>query len=135
MAKTIEELKQMIDSVIVENGKGQITGQGLNLVLNEMSDALSEMGGGGGNVYPLMGDFQANTFTEEDKANNIEVRNKCIADINAGKIPSVSVSMGGMCMVVGGGYQYDEYADILMLFMMMGMGSMTINSDGTVTMD
>lgn len=132
MAKTIEELKQMIDSVIVENGKGQITGQGLNLVLNEMSDALSEMGGGGG-VYNLMGDFQANTFTEEDKDNNIEVRNKCIADINAGKIPSVSITKNGMCMVVGGGYQYDESTDTLMLFILMVMG-LIINSDGTVTM-
>ena len=70
MAKTIEELKEMIDSVIVENGRGQITGQGLNLVLNEMSDALSEMGGGGGAclVYVPMGEGE--NLTKEQIAFN-----------------------------------------------------------------
>ena len=129
MAKTIEELKQMIDSVIVENGKGQITGQGLNLVLKEI---VENAGGGGGSTYLVMGDFQSSTFTEEEKANNIEVRNKCIVDINAGKIPSISMIMNGMCIVINGGYQYDESADILMLFMLMGMMGVIINNDGTI---
>jgi hypothetical protein len=70
MAKTIEELKEMIDSVIVENGKGQITGQGLNLVLNEMSDSLSEMGGGG--VYLVHVPLSNVELTEEQIAFNAQ---------------------------------------------------------------
>ena len=41
MEDKLLELKNMINNVIVTNGKGQITGQDLNEVLNEMSDVLS----------------------------------------------------------------------------------------------
>ena len=44
MGKTVEELKEMINNTITTNGRGQITGQGLNQVLNEMSDSLSKIG-------------------------------------------------------------------------------------------
>ena len=57
MAENIEELKQIIDSTITSNGNGQITGQGLNLVLNDMCDVLGSTGGGGvGSVYICAGD-------------------------------------------------------------------------------
>lgn len=45
MAKTIEELRESINNTINQNGTGQITGQGLNVLLNEMADVLSTMGG------------------------------------------------------------------------------------------
>lgn len=48
MAKTIEELKESINNTINQNGSGQITGQGLNILLNEMADVLSTMGGNSG---------------------------------------------------------------------------------------
>lgn len=51
MGKTVEELKEMIDSVITTNGNGQITGLGLNLVLKEMSDSLSKIGSGFYYIY------------------------------------------------------------------------------------
>ena len=41
MEDKLLELKNMINNVIVSSGKGQITGQGLNIVLNEMVDVLS----------------------------------------------------------------------------------------------
>lgn len=127
MAKTIEELKQMIDSVIVENGKGQITGQGLNLVLNEMSDALSEMGGGGAK-YTLRGD--GTTFTEEDKAYNIEQFALIKNDFANGEVPMVSLkmSMSGISLNIlttGGG----EYPGLG--FILLTMGMILLNDDGT----
>lgn len=48
MAKTIEELKESINNTINQNSSGQITGQGLNILLNEMADVLSTMGGNSG---------------------------------------------------------------------------------------
>lgn len=70
MAKTIEELKESINNTINQNGSGQITGQGLNILLNEMADVLSTMGGnteedskgGAGGVYVVVAD----SFTMED---------------------------------------------------------------------
>ena len=44
MGMSKDELKEMIDSVIVSNGNGQITGNALNQVLN----AIAENAGGGG---------------------------------------------------------------------------------------
>ena len=55
MAENIEELKQTIDSVITSNGIGQITGQGLNLILNDMCDVLGSTGGTSG-IYVCAGD-------------------------------------------------------------------------------
>ena len=48
MAKTLEELKEAIQNVIVENNKGEITAKSLNTLLTDMADTLSELGGGGG---------------------------------------------------------------------------------------
>lgn len=141
MAKTIEELKQMIDSVIVENGKGQITGQGLNLVLNEMSDALSEMGGGGGayQVYiPTTGEL-----TEEQIAFNAQqfavlepkLQNKEFIQVGAG---AEMLGMGFICMTI----PQLIYGDLMgtgsnSIALIMNSDSMSsafiLNSDGTIS--
>ena len=63
MAENIEELKQTIDSVITSNGNGQITGQGLNIVLNDMCDVLGSTGGGG-SIYICAGD-SLEEYTDE----------------------------------------------------------------------
>jgi hypothetical protein len=99
MAENIEELKQTIDSVIISNGNGQITGQGLNLVLNEMCDILGSTGGGGGGAYqiyiPISDDveltaeqiaFNAQQFTAlESKLQNKEfVQIGIVADTDGG---------------------------------------------------
>lgn len=64
MAKTIEELKESINNTINQNGTSQITGQGLNILLNEMADVLSTMGG--------------STEDKEDKGMNTPII-RCIA--------------------------------------------------------
>lgn len=143
MAKTIEELKQMIDSVIVENGKGQITGQGLNLVLNEMSDALSEMGGGGGayQIYiPSTGEL-----TEEQIAFNAQqfavlepkLQNKEFVQVGA-SAGAEMLGMGFMCAVI----PQVIYGDLMgtgsnSIVLIMDSSSMSsafiLNSDGTIS--
>lgn len=143
MAKTIEELKQMIDSVIVENGKGQITGQGLNLVLNEMSDALSEMGGGGGGAYQIHIPTTGGELTEEQIAFNAQqfavlepkLQNKEFVQVGAGvKV----LGTGFMCVVI----PQVMYGDLMgtginAIFLTMNEQSTSdmfiLNSDGTIT--
>lgn len=39
---TVQELKEMINSTIVENGKGEITGTTLNLALNSIIEAFEK---------------------------------------------------------------------------------------------
>lgn len=142
MAKTIEELKQMIDSVIVENGKGQITGQGLNLVLNEMSDALSEMGGGGGayQVYiPTTGELTAEQIAfnaQQFAVLEPKLQNKEFVQVGA----AFDVQgMGFMCAVIS----QVMYGDLMgtgsnAIALMIGSsttdGMVILNSDGTITM-
>ena len=72
MAENIEELKQTIDSVITSNGNGQITGQGLNLVLNDMCNVLGSTGGGG-NSYKLFASLDMDSnITNEQKDSNAQ---------------------------------------------------------------
>lgn len=87
MGMSKDELKEMIDSVIVSNGNGQITGNALNQVLN----AIAENAGGGSGfmqVYECYRDgFKAGWSysqgymgdDENRRQNNIEVYNKIYA--------------------------------------------------------
>lgn len=46
MGMSKDELKEMIDNTIFQNGNGQITGNGLNLVLNAIAENAGGNGGG-----------------------------------------------------------------------------------------
>ena len=46
MGMSKDELKEMIDNTIFQNGNGQITGNGLNLVLNAIAENAGRNGGG-----------------------------------------------------------------------------------------
>jgi hypothetical protein len=89
MAKTLEELKEAIDNIIVENGKGEITASTLNMLLHDMSDTLSELGSSGGGQFDLYCNFVYNTdpdtmenapfvieCTEEQKKLNKQIYDK-----------------------------------------------------------
>ena len=77
-----EELIEMINSTINTNGSGTITGEALNLALNAIVETMGT-GSGGGAVWEKVSgtpDFsvQLNVVTtEEDKAANIELINRC----------------------------------------------------------
>lgn len=86
MAKTLEELKEAINNIIVENDKGEITATALNQVLQDMSDTLSELGGGGqfdiyANIeWSIEGDDESFVFstTNEQKELNKIVMDKIV---------------------------------------------------------
>lgn len=102
---TKEELKEMIDATINENGGRGITGKALNLALNAIVDAMGE-GGGLDTIYllpssmnPDAGPMALNAsefpFTEEDFmamiAHNQKIYNKITEKFNTTKNASTFV--------------------------------------------
>lgn len=70
---TIEEIKDLIDSTITENGKKFITGKALNLALNELVAAVEEAvanAGGGSATERIYYNLDGTALTDEQKAHN-----------------------------------------------------------------
>ena len=119
MAKTLEELKEAIQNVIAENDKGEITATSLNVLLTDMADTLSELGGsgdGGGCVYICLGDsleeytdpsgqidFRPTIKKEETKLLNKKAYDTITEKLNNKEMVSVYLSMTEI---------YDEYAKL-----------------------
>ena len=100
---TKEEIKEMIDATINENGERSITGKALNLALNAIVDAIGE-GGGLDTIYLLtsslnsevgMLDTTESPFTEEEfmamLAHNQNIYNKITEKFNTTKNASTFV--------------------------------------------
>ena len=107
MAKTLEELKETINNVIIENNKGEITAKSLNILLTDMADTLSELGGGGGqfDIYATI-TFNKNagssdepeiiiSTTDEQKELNKIVYDKIANDERAPLVLHVNDLIGG----------------------------------------
>lgn len=90
---TKEELIEMIDATINENGSRSITGKALNLALTEIVNAMGT-GSGGGSLTLY---FAGGQETEEQKAANIVVREQCRVIAEAGgTLPVINVDMTQM---------------------------------------
>ena len=114
---TFEEIKEMINSTIVENGERQITGKALNLALLEMITAMEENASGGG-VETLYGPDNTTTLelTPEHQAANADVYAKCVAAISEGKpLPAIQVDT---TVMIGDNIGSTEGIDIYMPSMM-----------------
>lgn len=102
---TKEEIKEMIDATINENGERSITGKALNLALNAIVDAMGE-GGGLDTIYLLPSSMNSDAspktsettelpFTEEEimamVAHNQNIYNKITEKFNTTKNASTFV--------------------------------------------
>lgn len=87
---TKEELIEMIDATINENGSRSITGKALNLALTEIVNAMgSGSGAGAATIYCMMGEE-----TEEQKAHNATVWAQLKATVEAGQpLPPIMIDM------------------------------------------
>lgn len=146
---TVNEIKDMINSTISENGERGITGQALNLALNAIADALANAGGGLETVYISESE---ETITQEQQAANAAVFAKAKAAYEAGQpLPGVQLYMPS-AMVAGSGSvgctlsvatayiaPDTEAAELngygLMIRIVMGSDDLVImvNEDGTLT--
>ena len=139
---TIEELKDLIDSTINENGTKAITGKALNLALNEITNAVAEAattGGGGGGVKRLYVDASGGTLTDpEQLASNAALYTEIVTALTNGELPP----QVGVMIAEGGAYQcitnvHTLYQDPNVMFVFVAEGNplaVTLTSDGNVSM-
>ena len=137
---TIEELKDLIDSTINENGTKAITGKALNLALNEITNAVAEAAttGGGGSVKRLYADISGGSITDpEQLASNAALYTEIVTALTNNELPpqvGVLISDGGV--YTNGTFNVLQYAESAIMFMLY-MGSsptvMTLTSDGNVS--
>ena len=138
---TIEELKDLIDSTINENGTKAITGQALNLALNEITNAVAEAAttGGGGGVKRLYVDVSGGTLTDPVQlASNAALYTEIVTALTNNELPpqvGTLVSEGGEN--ANATFNYISYGGSAIVFAFT-MGSsqtmMVLTSDGNVSM-
>lgn len=117
---TIEELKDLIDSTINENGTKAITGKALNLALNEITNAVAEAAttGGGGGVKRLYADVSGGTLTDPVQlASNAALYTEIVTALTNDELPP----QVGVMIAVGGAYRcitniLTDYRDPNMIF-------------------
>ena len=137
---TIEELKNMIDSTINENGTKAITGKALNLALNEIANAVAEAATtGGGGVKRLYGDINGGSITApEQLASNAALYTEIVTALTNNELPP----QVGILISEGGGYTnatFNYISDgnsIITFSSTMGSSQtmMALTSDGNVSM-
>ena len=135
---TIEELKNLIDSTINENGTKAITGKALNLALNEITNAVAEAATtGGGGVKRLYVDMSGGTLTGEQLASNAALYTEIVTALTNNELPP----QVGISISEGEGYTNGTFNVIMsgnsVITFMLYMGSsptvMALTSDGNVS--
>ena len=138
---TIQELKDLIDSTINENGTKAITGKALNLALNEITNAVAEAAttGGGGGVKRLYADISGGTLTDpEQLASNAALYTEIVTALTNNELPP----QVGVLIAMGGGYQcitnvqttYNN-SNVTLFFISDGTpASLILTSDGNVSL-
>lgn len=135
---TIEELKDLIDSTINENGTKAITGKALNLALNEITNAVAEAATtGGGGVKRLYADMNGGSITDpEQLASNAALYTEVVTALTNNELPP----QVGVLASIEGTYingntlatLYDGSTLIFYVFM-ESFAVCTLTSDGNVT--
>lgn len=139
---TIEELKDLIDSTINENGTKAITGKALNLALNEITNAVAEAAttGGGGGVKRLYVDVSGGTLTDpEQLASNAALYTEIVTALTNNELPP----QVGVLITIEGVYQcitivetIYHNSDVMLVFISDGSpASLILTSDGNVSME
>lgn len=139
---TIEELKDLIDSTINENGTKAITGKALNLALNEITNAVAEAAttGGGGGVKRLYVDSSGGTLTApEQLASNAALYTEIVTALTNDELPpqvGVMIAMGGAYQCITNVQSVYQDPNVMLLFMVDGSPLMaTLTSDGNVQLE
>ena len=97
---TFEEIKDMINSTITENGQRHITGKSINLALIETLTAIEEFlennkpKGGTASEIAYIPDMNTGEMDPEHQAHNLEIYNKFKAAFEGGEpLPLLSMDM------------------------------------------
>ena len=133
---TIEELKDLIDNTINENGTKAITGQALNLALNEITNAVAVAATTGGSAAKtLYVGSDSSPLTQEQIASNVALYNEISTALSNKEIPP---QVNGVAYIdqIGGNVGFLANA-IFMQESVVGLYSFPVTamltSDGSVT--
>lgn len=137
---TIEELKDLIDSTINENGTKAITGKALNLALNEITNAVAEAAttGGGGGVKRLYVDASGGSVTDpEQLASNAALYTEIVTALTNNEFPpqvGVMITEGGAYQCITNVQTTYQNSDVMLVFISNGSpAAMILTSDGNVS--
>lgn len=89
---TKDELKEMIDNTINENGRGQITGKTLNLALNEV---VESMGTGSGSSKRLYINFASTDLPDEELVSNAALYEEIMTAVETDTEPPALIMLYG----------------------------------------
>ena len=135
---TIEELKDLIDSTINENGTKAITGKALNLALNEITNAVAEAATtGGGGVKRLYADVNGGSITDpEQLASNAALYTEVVTALTNNELPpqvGILASIEGA--YINGNSLATIYDGTTLIFYVFAesFAVCTLTSDGNVT--
>ena len=86
---TVDEIRDLIDNTITTNGVKNITGQALNLALNEIVNAVAEAATtGGGGVKRLYADMNGGSITDpEQLASNAALYTEIVTALTNDELP------------------------------------------------
>ena len=84
---TVDEIRDLIGNTITTNGVKNITGQALNLALNEIVNAVAEAATTGGGAKTLYVGSDTAPLTEEQIASNVALYNEISTALSNGEIP------------------------------------------------
>ena len=133
---TIEELKNLIDSTINENGTKAITGQALNLALNEITNAVAEAATTGGSAAKtLYVGSDSSPLTQEQIASNVALYNEISTALSNKEIPP---QVNGIAYIanIGGNVGFMSsgvFANANNLYIYAMPVACVLASDGSVT--
>ena len=135
---TIEELKDLIDSTINENGTKAITGKALNLALNEITNAVAEAATtGGGGVKRLYADLNGGSITDpEQLASNAALYTEIVTALTNDELPpQVGVLMSIEGTYINANTLATLYDGTTLMFYVFaeGFAICSLTSDGNVT--
>ena len=138
---TIEELKDLIDSTINENGTKAITGKALNLALNEIANAVAEAAttGGGSGVKRLYVDLSGGSVTDpEQLASNAALYTEIVTALTNDELPPqvrILIAMEGAYHCMTNVQTTYQNSDVMLGFISDGTpAAMILTSDGNVSM-
>ena len=139
---TIEELKDLIDSTINENGTKAITGKALNLALNEITNAVAEAattGGGGSGVKRLYVDVSGGTLTDPAQlASNAALYTEIVTALTNDELPpqvGILISEGGAYQCLTNVQTVYHNSEVMLVFLLDGTpAGLKLTSDGNVSM-
>ena len=135
---TIDEIRDLIDNTITTNGVKNITGQALNLALNEIVNAVAEAATtGGGDVKRLYINIDSSPITDEQQlASNAALYTEIVTALTSNELPpQVMVLMNVDGSYINGNSLATSYDGTTLTFSVFvtGLAFCSLTSDGNVT--